>query len=257
MSDPEPPSTDPGGDFRRRRYAGAIIALSAVVIGLCTVAGESLIPRTLPPQDARGWLSFLAAVVLFTAVFAATAVITGFLDSITRILARRSLRERLAALRLARVGGAAVFIAVVAAVMWQLVDPAKLVKDTEIGGLDISEYCGSYGYSSNDDRFCSFDIPLAKVCDWQYGSEGHTFVMESGPYSGRCLNAKKKQVGGIKDMAGYCRDHFKPSSQVETTIVGGTWVCRTAIDMDLACSWQYQERDVEARHEGVTWLCYR
>ncbi|ROO88992.1 hypothetical protein EDD29_6679 [Actinocorallia herbida] len=260
MSEPEIPSEDAGRRARGRRYAALIIALSAVVIGLCTVVGEALIPRTLPPRDGLGWLAFLGAVSLFTAVFAATAAVTGSLGSISLILARRPLRERLSRLRgrLSRVGGAALFIAVVATVMWQLVDPVKLVKDTEVGGLDFGKYCKSYGYSANDDEFCSLGVPLAKACDWQYGSEGHTFVMTSGPYSGRCFDGKKKYVGGIKDMAGYCRERFAPSPEVGTALIDGTtWACRTNIDKDLACAWQYQQRDLAAREEGGLWLCYR
>ncbi|WP_143220862.1 hypothetical protein [Actinomadura sp. CNU-125] len=75
-------------DRRSRRYAAAIVALAAVIIGLCSVVGEALVPRTLPPQDARSWAAFLLAMALFTVIFAATTVLTGFLDRITRLLAR-------------------------------------------------------------------------------------------------------------------------------------------------------------------------
>ncbi|MDX6739468.1 hypothetical protein [Actinocorallia sp. A-T 12471] len=256
MSEPD------GGDQRARgrRYSALIIVLAAVVIGLCTVVGEALIPRTIPPNDAWGWLSFLTAVALFTGVFAATVAVTGSLGAITRVLARRPLRERLAALRdrLSRVLLAAVFIAVGASLIWLFADPAKLVKDTPVGGLDFARYCKSYGYAANDDAFCSLNIPLDKACDWQYGSSGHRIEMDSGPYSGRCVNSKKKDVGGIKDMAGYCRERFEPSAEVGTTVLAGTWVCRTPIDKNLACAWQYQQRDLAARKEkDGLWLCYR
>ncbi|GAA4225199.1 hypothetical protein GCM10022254_06650 [Actinomadura meridiana] len=227
----------------------------AAFIGLCTVLGEALVPNDLPPDGMVGWLVFLGTVILFTLVFAFTAVAAGFLDRIaTSIpgLQWRPWRDRLPKITLA-----VVLLGAVVAVVWIFADPSKLIKDQRVGGLDLAGYCRTYGFTTNDADACSWNIALNQACDWQYQKTGLRLVMNSGPYSGVCQESKKP-LGGIRDMRGFCRNRFPTSTDVNANVNGQqTWVCKVKLDLSLACGWQYQKRDIEARKEGGLWYCYR
>jgi len=245
-----------GQEVKVRHYILAIVL--AIFIGLCAVVGEALVPNDLPPQDILGWLVFLAAVTLFTVTFVITVIIAGFLDKIAASIPRRPLRQ-LWRERLPRITLAVISFAAVALVVWIFADPGKLIKDQQVGGLDLANYCRTYGYTANDDDACSRGIDGNQACDWQYGNaEQHIMVTKSGPYSGVCQNSRKKPVGGIKDMRGFCRSQFKSSTDVNAIVNSQQkWICQVKLDLNLACSWQYQKRDIEARKDGGLWYCYR
>lgn len=242
-------------EVKVRHYILAIVL--AIFIGLCAVVGEALVPNDLPPQDILGWLVFLAAVTLFTVTFVITVIIAGFLDKIAASIPRRPLRQ-LWRERLPRITLAVISFAAVALVVWIFADPGKLIKDQQVGGLDLYRYCRTYGYTTNDDDTCSGGIDGKQVCAWQYGkAERLTLVMKSGPYNGVCQNSRKK-AGGITNMRGFCRSQFAASTDVNAMVNSQQkWICQVKLDWNLACSWQYQKRDIEARKDGGLWYCYR
>lgn len=131
------------------------------------------------------------------------------------------------------------------------------VKTHKLPGVDLAGYCHSYTFDSGSEKYCSSNIDLDKACDWQYGQSGFTFKFRSSsPYSGVCYKVGKS-MNGIKDMQGYCENIFNASADVEAALDGGkTWACRTKVDMELVCTWQYQKRDVEARKGDGQWRCY-
>ncbi|WP_199044120.1 hypothetical protein [Glycomyces salinus] len=127
-----------------------------------------------------------------------------------------------------------------------------------LGGLDLAKYCSSYNYEENDDRFCTAEIDLDDACSWQYDAPDLIAEVESGPYSGDCRDPQGESLGGISDMPGYCKANFRGSLEVEASVVEEEekWVCRTEINMGLACTWQYQKENLQAREEGGIWNCY-
>lgn len=136
--------------------------------------------------------------------------------------------------------------------------PSAQVDYEPIGGVDLQDYCRSYGYSgSHQKTTCSLDVDLDAACSWQYGITGlKSKLRDKGDlYTGECY-LKKKFMGGINDMPGYCKFAFKGSDVVTAAVEGDTWVCRSTIDMKLACTWQYQRSDVEAREVDGNWTCF-
>ncbi|QFG22463.1 hypothetical protein [Actinomadura sp. WMMB 499] len=258
MSEQDDRPDDPEQRARIRRYSALVFALSVVVVGMCSVVAEALVPRALPPQDARGWASLLLATTLFTMV-AVAAALAGFLEGVGRALARRPFGERLVILRgrPLRVTVAAVFFVAVAVAVAQLADLGKLVKDSRLGGLDLAGYCTSYGYTTASADYCRRDIDLPAVCDWQYDAPGHTVRLGPDAYGAICVDPEGRPLEGIDDMAGYCRHILKKSVAVEAAPVNDkTWTCQIEIDRSLACSWRFQKRDLEARKDGHLWTCY-
>lgn len=143
-------------------------------------------------------------------------------------------------------------------------------------GVDVAGFCRSYGFPANSLNSCSSEIDLNAACNWQHGRLDlrAQFNPEAGPYPGRaawsalCQDPAGDPVDqdGISDMNGYCVKEFLSSSQVRAVVVdgqgvengtGGTWVCQSQIDMDLACAWQYQNRNIDARYEDGGWRCYQ
>ena len=134
-------------------------------------------------------------------------------------------------------------------------------KAIPLGGVDLAQYCKSLDYDTNDgennEEFCSSNINLDEACNWQHERDDlHlTFNRDNDPESGFCYDSQKDQIGGIRDMLGYCK--FENNSpDVKAEVVNGDWTCRTRMDMGLVCSWQYEKRAVEARYEEGTWQCY-
>ncbi|MFE3797921.1 hypothetical protein [Nocardia tengchongensis] len=130
---------------------------------------------------------------------------------------------------------------------------------TSIGGLDLQQYCVSYGYDHVEGQSCQAAVDLGKACDWQYKQSGlHLTFSMNDPYSGMCFTPDQNAKGGIRDMLGYCRVTFPTSNEVRPAVVDRmTWVCQAPIDMQIACIWQYQSPKMEARKEGGTWICVK
>ncbi|MGW4535662.1 hypothetical protein ACWEOI_32380 [Nocardia sp. NPDC004340] len=130
---------------------------------------------------------------------------------------------------------------------------------TSIGGLDLAQYCVSYGYGQVDGQSCEAVIDLGKACDWQYKQTGlHMSFSMNDPYSGMCFTAEQAAKGGIRDMPGYCKATYPTSNEVRPAVIDKTtWVCQAPIDMQIACIWQYQSPKVEARKDGETWICVK
>jgi hypothetical protein len=262
-----PGTTHRGGEAGsregRNRRRALLIALAAVFVGLCTLVGEALIPSSLPPRDGLSWAAFLLALLLFAITFGVSVAISAWLDEIAESIAGPpgKLRRRQPGQRKRWVYRTLtvvlIFVLVVVGV-WRLADPAKLIKEDPVGGLDLARYCRSYGYSTNSDELCSWNIRLNEACDWQYRRPDHKFRAESGPYSGVCYNSGDVAVGGINDMQGFCRFRFRTSLNVRPVVVNGeTWACQVPIDKDVACTWQWLKADLEARNVDGLWTCYQ
>lgn len=132
-------------------------------------------------------------------------------------------------------------------------------RNHDLHGLDLATYCHSYGYETNTDSLCIYNIKFKEACNWQYGRSDLTFhfLSSSSPYTAQCYSPQGRDLGGIDDMAGYCKHRFRVSVDVEPQPVGpNDWQCRMPISKKLACAWRYQKYQVEARkHDGV-WKCY-
>lgn len=127
-----------------------------------------------------------------------------------------------------------------------------------LGGVDLAAYCASYHFDSGSKEACSSKINLDHACDWQYDQSGLRLIFKSSdPNSGICYDRHHQPIGGIRDMPGYCRTTYKTSLDVKATVIANkTWVCRTRVDMRLACTWQYQKLDVIARQDDEgNWSC--
>ncbi|SNR56851.1 hypothetical protein [Actinomadura mexicana] len=271
------------GDLRSRRpgkiYYLLVILFAAVFVGLGTVVGSALIPSAWP-RDPLGIFAAIVAVLIFTATAAITIVIPGDIDDIARSLANRPLKElgKKAVLERQRRVLVAVttLLAIIVVTAWQLnlsviIAPSK---NANLGGLDLEHYCRNYGFNGNEKEgekfFCSTEIgatqknsarlSLNGACIWDKGQQS-TFKLRSpnNPYSGECYNANHTPIGGVGNMSGYCEHVFKGMSKIQATVADAKWVCRSAIDMKLACAWSYQELDVEARMDVNTdqWNCYK
>lgn len=134
------------------------------------------------------------------------------------------------------------------------------VPNHPLGGLDLGRYCKSYNYESNTDQLCFSRIELAKACDWQYGSSDLTFrYLSDSAFSGQCYTSRGKDLGGINDMPGYCKQAFMFSADVHAHAPADSskpWQCQTNISPKLACAWQYQKYKVIARKNETLWNCY-
>ncbi|MEJ8277456.1 hypothetical protein [Pseudonocardia spirodelae] len=143
-------------------------------------------------------------------------------------------------------------------------------------GVDVAGFCRSYGFPGNTLNSCSSQVDLNAACNWQHGRSDLRvhFDPQAGSYPGRaawsalCFDPAGNSVDrdGISDMRGFCAKEFPSSSQVRAVVLddqgeesesGGSWVCQSKIDMDLACAWQYQNRDIDAREEDGRWSCYQ
>lgn len=127
-----------------------------------------------------------------------------------------------------------------------------------VGGLDLAKYCDSYGYSQVDTSFCTESINLNSACKWQFKRTDLSMSISKGPYSGRCVDRQKKNVGGVKDMAGYCRETYQASIGVQPVVIDNAWVCQAPINKDLSCGWQYQTENLKAveQSRGI-WVCFK
>ena len=124
------------------------------------------------------------------------------------------------------------------------------------GGLDLAKYCESYGFTQVDTNFCTESIDLNNACKWQFKRTDLVIDTPNGPYSGRCVDRQKKSVGGIRDMAGYCREAYHSSTCVQPVVIGEVWTCQAPINKDLACGWQYQTENLRALEQTTgIWVC--
>ncbi len=259
MSDEE----EPRREEEPRSYGPVHYALAIVLVvfvGVSTVVAEALAPQEFPPVG-LGWLAFAILVALVIVTFIATIIVVKFCEEIVASILRRSQRRPVSEWkdRLFRIAVFGLVPAVAAFVIWLLVDPGKLVKESPVGGLDLAGYCQSYRYAANSEEFCSSEIPLNEACDWEYEAPGHHMEMPSGPLSGLCYNSNGERVGGIDNMQGFCQARFDKSVNVEAVVKGETWTCQTPIDKELACSWRYQRGDLDVRkdQDSGLWTCYQ
>ncbi|MEU0543954.1 hypothetical protein [Nocardia sp. NPDC005978] len=139
----------------------------------------------------------------------------------------------------------------------------KPAASVAIGGLDLAQHCISYGFTGVNGTQCMAEIQLDQACNWQYKrTDMQLRFSRDDPYSGVCYRPDDVAVSGIKDMPGYCRVTFPTSDNVQSAVVTlagdtKTWVCQSEINTQIACIWQYQSPNVQARKVEENWVCYR
>jgi hypothetical protein len=147
---------------------------------------------------------------------------------------------------------------------------ATTYKKLEGGGLDLSKYCASLHYEEAVETaagwYCSgqpsLKIDMTRACSWQYPKNNLTARTnnDKNPFSWRCYDLQNHDIGGIKDMSGYCasQGYDKISYNVNSA---NDWYCKRQpklnIDMTRACTQQYGRPDAQARkNDNNLWECY-
>ncbi|AYN34309.1 hypothetical protein DUI70_3809 [Streptomyces albus] len=46
------------------------------------------------------------------------------------------------------------------------------------------------------------------------------------------------------------------TASVQAWVAGKDWVCRSDINVEVACNWQYDKLALTARKVGGVWKCY-
>lgn len=129
------------------------------------------------------------------------------------------------------------------------------------GGVDLQSYCENYNYNTVDmtgkNAICLSSIDLDEACKWQYAAPGMKFELQDpdSAYSGVCYDSENRPLGGISNMSGFCK-HLRNSGSPSAVVVNKARVCRLTVNVDVACSLQYNNSDVKAKFEESEWLCY-
>ncbi|MGV9412712.1 hypothetical protein ACWDOP_22620 [Nocardia sp. NPDC003693] len=140
---------------------------------------------------------------------------------------------------------------------------AKAPATTRVGGVDLAQHCISYGFTGVNGAQCMSEIQLDLACNWQYQrNDLQLRFSRDDPNSGVCYRPDGISMTGIKDLPGYCRETFPSSDNVRAAVVTlengkKTWVCQSEVDMRIACIWQYQSPDLQARKVDDNWSCYK
>lgn len=176
-----------------------------------------------------------------------TAAVTKMIDTIRSIMSRK----------VALVAGAAAIILVVAATAFA-VGRITGSGDQRVGGLDLAGYCRTIGYETNTQALCLSRIDLDKACDWDHQRTDLRIKMTGDLYSGICYDpATGEEVGGIRDMTGYCQDDVDKRS-IARIVDNQAWFCQESINKNVACIVLYREEGLKARLDtNDTWYCYR
>lgn len=127
---------------------------------------------------------------------------------------------------------------------------------TNLGGVDLGEYCASYGYEHNSEDACYSPINMDAACAWSWGMPMRAQM--SGLYSTKCFTLTNPPVykGGVSKISQYCKHLLPHSADVVGAVSGKSWICREDINKGAACAWQFQKQGLEARKDHDTWLCY-
>lgn len=254
-------------DDRKRVTTGQYVLLlvvAALFFGLATVGVEALAPVELPPSTALGWLGTIIAVVLAAFAFSLSAFLNASPEKLFELF-RRS-RDGLSQKpgrkdiwSYARFWGAFLLLTTVTMGVLLAYEPPRPAAPVAVGGLDLAKYCSSYDFNSNDVKSCSRAVDLTEACNWQKQRDDLEGVYKSADlHSGICLDPKGKDVGGIDDMLGFCRQKFKRTLDVRASDAEGMdWRCVMDIDKDVVCIWQYSDKSLTAVQENGLWVCRR
>lgn len=255
------------GGGRKRVTTGQYVLLlvvSAFFFGLATVGVEALAPVELPPSTALGWLGTILAIVLAALAFSLSAFLTASPEKLVELFrrspdgpSRRSARKD--AWAHARFWGAFLLLTAVTVGVLFAYEPPRNAAPVNVGGLDLAAYCSSNNFDSNDVNSCSRAVDLTEACNWQNKRDDLKGEYKSADLnSGICLDPKKKNVGGIDDMLGFCRQKFKRTLEVRASDADGKdWRCVMDIDKDVVCIWQYSDKNLTAVQENGLWVCRR
>ena len=132
---------------------------------------------------------------------------------------------------------------------------------TNLGGLDLTSFCRTYGYNEATNSFCTSSLNMTMACRWHYHMSDATAENNDNtdPDGWDCQTAQKTPLGGINDLSHYCQNQYPNGiSQAEPKGNGtNEWVCEQKIDPNIACIWEYTQINMEARMTNTLWSCYR
>lgn len=133
----------------------------------------------------------------------------------------------------------------------------------EVGGLDVKRDCDRLGFDgqqvSANEIYCQSSVELLSACQSEHPTTTQVDLKANDPYSASCLNATGKNLGGISDMLGYCRDasNARWANQVTaSTQPNNKWHCRIAMDIAAACAGQYNMHPMTAKWISGSWRCF-
>lgn len=157
--------------------------------------------------------------------------------------------------------GLAVFSVLALTLLWLLGPP---LITSPVSGLSLTKYCseigskggGSQGFTVAGGPDCVHQINLNEACEFQYGESGlEARPTSSDAYSNVCYSPITNVTydAGISDMTGYCKSLTTVDDVIATATspgYGDTWICKSPIDLDLACEAQNKQGDLVARKEA-------
>jgi hypothetical protein len=140
-----------------------------------------------------------------------------------------------------------------------------------VGGMNLASYCSSQGSAgspayvvADSSTECVQKINLDLACSYSnpnIASQTFELPNPSDPYSGICINpATGSDLGGIKNMSGYCENlaiAISVTATAEDPEYKNTWVCQVAINKNVACDKSYNNTtNMTAREVNGNWMCY-
>jgi hypothetical protein len=145
--------------------------------------------------------------------------------------------------------------------------PSPTSSAPPLGGVDMAGYCSTLGAQGSQvfrvaGTNCIQKIDLNKACDYSYHTTGLKAEFGSSDLnSAYCVNPKtNRESTGIAGMPKYCGTLIQGTGGVTATsndpYLKNHWVCKAAIDMNVACVTQYHQASLVARHVDGTWSCY-
>jgi Effector Associated Constant Component 1/Caspase domain len=194
-----------------------------------------------------------------------------------RPVSARSLRLPSLPFRYVIVGGLAVLIALVAALLATHLSgpglspqPTASPSLTALGGENQTGYCQSQGQKggqafvvADSGTECVQKIKLDEACDWSFFPETNLKLVlanTADPDSGTCYNAKNIPIGNINNMPGYCGTRTAAADVTATPSDSNfmnTWVCEMKLGPHDVCAYTYPKTShVVARKVGGSWVCY-
>jgi amino acid transporter len=130
-------------------------------------------------------------------------------------------------------------------------------------GIDLNAFCTSLGYSNHhEDQFCYSQLNGEQACFDQH--QQHNLHLElTDPHdstSGLCYNSQGHVFGGLDNIDSACQHNTYKGGVSEAFFFdtpATKWVCRTKINMTIACIWRFGLLNMQAhKNEQGFWRCY-
>lgn len=130
-------------------------------------------------------------------------------------------------------------------------------------GIDLNAFCTSLGYSNHHgDQFCYSQLNGEQACFDQYQQHNlHLDLSDLHDYtSGLCYDSQGHLFGGLDNIDSACQHNTYKGGVSEaffSDTLATKWVCRTTINMTIACIWRFGLLNMQARkNEQGFWRCY-